>query len=159
MVSSMWDKRIIILILAIFVISGIVSAASEYCDPQEGITTTIVTSGAWTNITILSDGCPVCVETAIGLQCSLCEQPTPTPTPTPSPSPTPTYSPTPTPEPTPCVPAPGVWCPLPTATPAAPPCFLFWCPIPTPSPTPTPTPTPSPYPTPTICGNGVWCPI
>ena len=131
-------------LLTLFLILAIIStvtATSDYCTPPSGIDIVIETAGTWTNITIMSDDCPVCVETSIGLQCSSCEEPTPTPTPTP------------TPEPTPCVPKPGVWCPVVTPVPTQPPCWGFWCPIPSPSLTPTSSPTP------TICGYGVWCPV
>lgn len=135
-VISMSTQHKLLLIFLIFALIGTVSADSDYCTPSSGTITDIVIEGSWANITIESESCPICVVTAVGLECSECP-----------------YTPTPTP--TPCVPAPGVWCPVgyyPTPTPTPPPCFLIWCPAPTPSITPTPTPT-------MPCPIGEWCPL
>ena len=130
-------SRNLLVILFILFLIGIVAAESEYCNQSENTTTTIEQTGAWTNITIESDTCPICVNTPIGEQCTYCPGQEPTPTETP-----PLY-PTPTPTETTCVPGMGTWCPLPTPTQI---CYGIWCFVPTPEPTPAP------------CW-GYWCPV
>jgi PKD repeat protein len=55
-----------------------VSAESEYCTPQENLTTTIDHEGNWYNITISSADCIICVDTGYGnVECYPCDTNTP----------------------------------------------------------------------------------
>lgn len=125
----MSTERISILSIFLLLLIAIVHADSEYCIPAAGTDVVIISEGTWTNLTITSDECPICVGTVVGLECTECPET----------------------EQTPCIPSQNVWCPIPTPTIAAPQCFLIWCPVPTIMPTPTPTPV-------LPCPIGEWCP-
>lgn len=121
-------KRLFYL-LSVLLLIGIVVASSDYCDNILTTNTTIETAGSWVNITIESESCPICVVTAVGLECTNCP-------PSACVEPTPCANPygiwcqavTPCPTPTPC--PIGEWCPAsyPTPTPTTPPCIGAWCP-------------------------------
>jgi hypothetical protein len=61
------------ILLVIFAVSillvGIVSADSEYCSPTTGANVTIDIAGSWTNITVYSEDCPICIDWGFGISC------------------------------------------------------------------------------------------
>lgn len=70
-------KTVLILSLAwIFLVTS-VSADSAWCTPSTGVNVTIEQSGNWTNITVITDDCPVCIDVGFGPVCSylFCEVP------------------------------------------------------------------------------------
>lgn len=67
-------RILVVILLSLVVLVSIVSAASDYCDPPENLTTVVDNNGGWWNITITSDYCYTCEDTGYGnIECSPCD--------------------------------------------------------------------------------------